>query len=374
MKHIKKLVIFSAFLAFLSFTQSGFAQQGAVIGGYGELHYNDVTSGLPKSQSSGVLDFHRFILYAGYNFNDWITFHSELELEHTLLEHGEGGEIALEQAFVNLRYSPKFGARAGIMLVPVGIVNLTHEPPTFNGVERPNVEKYIIPSTWRESGVGIHGKFQNGLSYQAYLMAGLKASGITGDEGIREARQSALESSTDNIALTGRLDYRVNLNLNTGISYFYSDLQTNAVYGDALDGVHFNLVEAHAIYNKNAFGARGLLVFSGISNADKLNQEFGNNAGKGQFGGYVELSYDVMSFMEPESEQSVDVFGRYESYDTNYSTTLPQHIDRYQHNDYTFGVTYKPTTNVALKADYQFLNTSSDFDVQQFNLGIGYNF
>lgn len=354
-------------------------QQGAVLGGYGELHYNDVTSGKPASQSAGKLDFHRFVLFAGYNFNDWISFHSELELEHTLLEaeDGEavGGEVALEQAYVNLRYRPEFGVRAGVMLVPVGIVNPVHEPPSFNGVERPNVEKYIIPSTWRESGVGVFGKFRNGLSYQAYVMAGLKAGSIEGEEGIRESRQSALESSMDNIALTGRLDYMLNLNLKLGASYYYSNLATDAVYGDALSGAHFQMVEGHVIYTHKAFEARGLFALSSVSEADKLNAQFGNDAAKGQYGGYVELAYDLLSFSAEPTEQRLFAFGRYESYDTNYRTTsaLP-HNDEFQREDYTFGLTYKPAPRVAFKADYQFLNNAADKRVQQFNLGVGYNF
>jgi len=367
------------------FQQSSTAQQtqGATLGGYGELHYNNVTYNANGEQTPGQLDFHRFVLFAGYNFNDWISFRSELEVEHTLLEaedgKAEGGEVALEQAYMDLRFKRQLGLRAGLILVPVGIVNLTHEPPTFNGVERPNVEKYLIPSTWRESGIGIYGSTQSGLSYQAYAMAGLKPNGITGDEGIREARQEGFESSTANLAFSGRLDYQAGLNLKVGASYYVSSLSSEIEDGNAekissLDGALFNLVEGHVLYQKNRFEARGLLVYSGLSKAQNINTEFNNSAGNTQFGGYVELGYNILPFFAPTTEQKLTAFGRYENYDTQFTTSAVFDNPENNRNDYTFGLTYKPASQVAFKADYQFLTSAGSKDIQQLNLGIGYNF
>jgi hypothetical protein len=105
------------------------------IGGYGELHYNKSTKGNGSFNSSGVLDFHRFVIYVGHHFNSWIWFNSEIELEHTFIKGGEDtGELSIEQAFVNLQFHKNAGFRAGIMLVPLGLVNPLHEPPTFHVV------------------------------------------------------------------------------------------------------------------------------------------------------------------------------------------------------------------------------------------------
>lgn len=374
MSCIKKL----SFIIFLSFFlfQNAYSQQnqGATIGGYGELHYNDVTYDANGEQTPGELDFHRFILFAGYDFNDWISFRSELELEHTLVEDDKGGEVALEQAYIDMRFKPAIGMRAGIMLVPVGIVNPTHEPPTFNGVERPNVEKYIIPSTWRESGIGIYGKFRSGLSYEAYAMAGLDASGISGADGIRGGRQKAFESSADNWALTGRLDYRANLNLTFGTSYFFSDLSTNAEFGNAMEGAVIHLIEGHAIYTNGGFQARALGVYSGIPNADDVNNVFGNDIGESQYGGYLEAGYDLLRFANTDTEQQLILFGRGEVYDTQFSTVNVSDNPENERYEYTFGFTYKPASRVALKADYQLLQSAGVKDIHQLNLGVGYNF
>jgi len=367
---VRLLSIFSVvLLAGFSITAAAQQNQGAVIGGYGELHYNDVISDENGPNTPGTLDFHRFILFAGYNFNDWISFRSELELEHTLLEaedsgEAEGGEVALEQAYVDLRVKPTFGVRAGLLLVPVGIINPVHEPPTFHGVERPNVEKYIIPTTWRESGIGIYGNFPSGLSYQLYGMAGLAPNDITGSNGIRGARQNGFESSVGNFAFTGRLDYNVNLNLKVSASYFFSTIDHEVDDGEAikigaLDGATFNMVEGHFQYTKNRLEARGLLVYSSISDAENLNLAFGNDAGSSQVGGYIELAYDILpSLTDQPTEHKLFAFGRFESYDTHASTDVIPNNPENLRNEYTFGFTYKPSSRVAFKADYQFLNSA----------------
>lgn len=363
-------------LLYFFFPQTSYAQlENATLGGYGELHYNDITYNANGEQTPGELDFHRFILFAGYNFNDWISFRSELELEHSLLEAGEeeGGEIALEQAYVDLRFKRALGVRAGIMLVPVGIINPIHEPPTFNGVERPNVERNIIPTTWRESGIGIYGQSENGFSYEAYVMAGLDASGITSG-GIRGARQSAFESSTDNFALTGRLEYQPNLNLKVGTSYFFSDLSTNYVYGDDMKGTTFHLFEGHAIYQNQGFEARLLGVYSLITEVNQLNSTFGNSAGENQYGAYLELAYDLLRLGNLDTEQQLNLFGRGEVYDSQYSTINVIDNPENERYEYTFGFTYKPTAKVAFKADYQLLQSAGIRDIHQLNLGVGYNF
>lgn len=123
---------------------SGEGETRLPVSGYMDAHFNK-NSGEP-----GRADFHRFVLLFGHSFSDRIKFWSELELEHSLVEGGEElGEVALEQAYIDLLIKPWLNVRAGMVLSPVGIVNERHEPPSFNGVERPFVETLIIPTTWR---------------------------------------------------------------------------------------------------------------------------------------------------------------------------------------------------------------------------------
>ena len=156
----------------------------------------------------GRLDFHRFVLLITHRFSDRIRFVSELELEHALVEGlEEAGELELEQAYLDFLLSRRFNVRAGMMLVPVGIINERHEPPVYYGVERPFVDTVIVPTTWFEVGAGVHGEVGRGWRYRAYVMSPLNAREFTAEEGLRGGRQKGSDTNIGRPAVTGRLEY-----------------------------------------------------------------------------------------------------------------------------------------------------------------------
>ena len=122
------------------------AEERLTWGGYGEVHYND-----REGQGGRKIDIHRFVVYLGYRFSEDVTLHSETELEHGFVEDGNG-EIAVEQLYLDFRVGAATHVEAGRMLAPLGIVNQRHEPPTFNGVERPSVERAQRPHPDSDSG------------------------------------------------------------------------------------------------------------------------------------------------------------------------------------------------------------------------------
>ena len=159
------------------------------ISGYMDFHLNK-----PEA-ADGVLDFHRFVLILNHSFSPRLRFVAELELEHAFVEGlEEGGELELEQAYVDFLLTRGFNLRAGMLLVPMGIINERHEPPTFQGVERPFVDTVIIPTTWFNGGAGVHGELGRGFRYRAYVMAPLDALEFSADEGIRNGRQHGTEN------------------------------------------------------------------------------------------------------------------------------------------------------------------------------------
>src|SRR5262245_52366073 len=171
------------------------------ISGYMDFHVNK-TEG-----EDATLDFHRFVLILTHSFSPRLRFVAELELEHAFVEGlEESGEVELEQAYVDFLITRGFNLRAGNLLVPMGIVNERHEPPVFQGVERPFVDTVIIPTTWFENGAGVHGEVGRGFRYRAYVMAPLNALEFTADEGIREGRQQGSQSVVRNVAYTGRVE------------------------------------------------------------------------------------------------------------------------------------------------------------------------
>jgi hypothetical protein len=345
------------------------------IGGYGEVHYNNATG----PDTPGIVNVKRFVIYAGYAFNDRITLRSELELEDTRIEGGEsGGEVALEQAYLDYRFSDAFTMRTGLLLPPIGIINETHEPPSFNGVERPDFDHDVIPTTWRDIGVGAVGQIPgvSGLSYRVFLVNGLKAEGFTAEEGIREGRQEGREASFANPSFTGRMEY-AQAGLKVGGSFWYGG-SANQVPG--LGTGSFDapvlLVSGDARYDTGPFMLRGVVATVEVYDADKINAVYGLGVGRRIAGGYVEGGYNLLSVFAPASSQRLNAFVRYENYDTQAKAapgtpdddTLARRIT-------TFGLSYKPLWNVAFKADYQLRrNKAGAGQNEVLALGVGYQF
>ncbi|HKF41847.1 MAG TPA: hypothetical protein VKG01_01975, partial [Thermoanaerobaculia bacterium] len=167
-----------------------YGKKGVSIGGYGEFLYQDFDKtrqdGEPSDLRSNV-DLLRAVLYFGYKFDDRWVFNSEIEAEHAVTASDKGGEIEVEFAYLDYLFSRHLRARAGLVLIPAGILNEMHEPPTFLGAIRPDVETRLIPSTWRELGAGVYGD-AGAFSYRLYMVNGLNSKGYTA-EGIEEGRQ-----------------------------------------------------------------------------------------------------------------------------------------------------------------------------------------
>ena len=127
--------------------------QGLNIGGYAQIDFNKNLND-DDTHYNSKFDVHRFVTFFGYNFNEKTSFVAEVEMEHVV-------ELYVEQAFLSHRLNDHLTLNSGLMLIPMGIQNLFHEPPTFNGVERTNVDKYIVPTTWREIGIGLTGRINS---------------------------------------------------------------------------------------------------------------------------------------------------------------------------------------------------------------------
>lgn len=366
--HLFTIGALVALLALASAPVSAQEEEQTTIGGYGELHYNE-----PDGSARGQLDFHRFVLFLSHTFSDRVSFHSELELEHTRIEAGEddGGELALEQAYLDWRFAEVTGLRAGIVLIPMGIINERHEPATFNGVERPNVDRNIIPTTWREAGIGAYGRFSDALAWQAYLVAGLKAEGFSGSGGVRGGRQSGFRSDPSNPSLAGRIDYLAGAGLSFGGSVFAGNTTSD---DSAMGGGRLLLFSGDAEFSTGNFTARAVGAYGSIGDADDINAAYGNGVADNFYGYYGEGAYDIMPHIDPTSGTSLILFARYEKYNTQSSVTGFTANPAYDRDEVTVGATLKPTFNTAFKVDYQFLNNGADVNTGMFNLGIGYQF
>ena len=184
------------------------------LGGYGEFHAT-------RKDGNSYGDYHRVVMYAGYQFNDWIRLNSEIELEHSKAgDKGKGqGYVLLEQFNVDLQVADTTAIRLGRSLAPLGIVGPRHEPPLFFGVERPNLEKYILPSTWSIDGVGLVGDLSENISYEIYAVGGLDGSAFNETEGIRGGREAEY-AGLEKPSITGRIDSYAIENLRFGGAFY----------------------------------------------------------------------------------------------------------------------------------------------------------
>ncbi len=322
------------------------------VSGYGELHYSQISA---DAGDIDEIDFHRFVLFFGHEFSDSVRFFSEFELEHSLAGDGKPGEVELEQAYVEFGLNDNLYAKTGLFLVPVGILNETHEPPTFYGVERNDVENIIVPSTWWEAGAGLRGNLSGGLSWDAALHSGLAMPTAGGSAfRVRSGRQKVAEAIASDLAATFRLKYTGIPGLELAASYQYQS-DPSQVAGDGLDSGQ--LFTAHAIYQRERFGLRALY---GAWNFDGAAVEAAD--ADSQSGWYIEPSFRLTD--------KWGVYARYEDLDA------ARQQDQFTQSQ--FGVNYWPTDGVVLKMDFRSRDfalpalSASDFDA--IDLGFGYNF
>jgi hypothetical protein len=328
---------------------------GTAIGGYGELTLNAPSNG------PAIVDLRRLVLFVGHNFTDHIRFYSELEVEHAIASSGDEGEFEVEQAYLDGLFGRRLNLRAGLMIMPVGIINVYHEPPTFNGVDRPDVDVLVIPSTWREPGFGIFGELATGFTYQLYLVNGFNANGFRADTGIADGHQEAQLAAARDFGGVLRLGLEPRLGTALGFSA-YAASSGNSLRS-SVGGVPVGLLEADARTRIRGFTARAEFAVMFIGDAAALNQAL--QAGSVEqmaavpvasrlSGGYLEAGYDLLRFLAPTTEQDLTLFGRFDH--ANTQSRVPAGFTanpRFNRYTYTVGLVYRPIPQIGLKGDYR---------------------
>ncbi len=330
--------------------------QSTTLGGYAELHYNNLDNNLDGGADKDQIDLHRFVLFLGHEFSEKTRFYSEFEVEHALVEGGEdSGEVEIEQAYIEHDFGGSQRMKAGLFLMPVGILNETHEPDTFYGTERNSVEARIIPTTWWEGGLALSGELAPGLSYDAAVTSGLFLDPEEGEWSIRSGRQKVAEAQASDFAYTARLKYTGIAGLEIAGTLQY---QEDLYQGELDDSVDAILYEAHVAYQSGPFGLRAL--YAGWDIDDGIEQ-FKAGASE-QEGWYVEPSWRVM--------EKLGLFARYSEWDNQAAGGGDT-----DYAQWDVGLNYWLEENVVFKFDYQVQEApdgSSEYD--GFNLGVGWSF
>jgi hypothetical protein len=349
----------------------GAAPRTGPLSGYMDFHFNNIQDEDP------ILDFHRFVLLFSHSFTDRIRFIGELELEHALVEGlEEAGELELEQAYIDFLITRAFNLRAGMLLTPMGIINERHEPPVFNGVERPFVDTVIVPTTWFDTGAGIHGELGHRVRYRAYVMAPLDALEFSADEGIRGGLQKGSRSNIRHPAFAARAEYVGTPGLTAGASVWAG----RSSFAVPRLGPSVRIGEADARYQRGRLELRGQFAHVTITDAARLNDAVERlvgvspNVARALRGFYGEAAYRLWDAGAPKD---LVAFVRYENFDTQFRMPAGfTPLEEFDRDAWVMGVTYYPDPDVAVKADYIVQRNRSDLvrAPNSFNAGLGWWF
>lgn len=345
-----------------------------VLSGYGEIKYNRPT----KSAKDAQLDVGRVVLGVEHRFNDDTKFVGEFEWEHAISSATDRGEAAIEQAYIEHRLRPNLALKAGLFLVPAGLLNENHEPSAFYGVERNFVETSIIPTTWREAGVQFVGTTDNGITWNAGLSTGFDLG--KWDSKASEGKASPLASThqegqfakAKDLSVFGAVNWRGIPGLQVGGSFFTG----GAGHGQLIvASPRITVFDVHARWTPGKWDLAALYAKGTISDTARLNVPLAGDPTPipAVFdGGYVQAAYHVWR----QGDYQLTPFARFERFNTAkayaaFPTGLGRAADPYERVA-TVGANFQIAPGVVIKGDYQTFAVNKN--ANRLNLGVGYSF
>jgi len=352
-------------------------ERGVSIGGYGEMAYANFDStdegGVPSGETD-VFDFLRAVVYVGYKFNDRFLFNSELEFEHA--STSEEGSVSVEFAYIDYLWRDQINVRGGLLLLPMGFINEMHEPTTFLGVSRPESERRIIPTTWRENGAGIFGEL-GPFDYRTYIVNGLDASEFS-VSGLRGGRQKGSKAKAEDFAWVGRIDYAGTPGLLAGASGYFGNSGQGLTddQGSTID-VGTSIIEGHVEWRWQGLELRLLGTRAELDDVAELNQDLNlpvnESVGEAMIGAYLQVGYDVLRWAKGTSK--LIPFVRWETLNTQDEVAEGYVANpAYDQQIVTAGVSYLPIEQLVIKLDYVDSNNEAKTGVNRIELGLGYVF
>lgn len=365
--------------------------------------YENIQDNSPEERAR--TDLERVVLELRYQFNDIFSFVTEIEFEHggtgsavefEREETGEfeseierGGDVEVEEAYLQAAFHPAFNLRIGEIVVPFGMINTHHKPGDYFTQERSLAETALFPSTWHATGISVLGALGR-LSYQAQVITALDSSGFSGPGFVSGGTQGPLEfDNAGDLAFVLRSDYAFPFGATLGAAFYVGGSAGNRPRRNLASDALVTLYEAHLRFERGPWILRGQYTFGQVNNSDEVsraNQTFFNGSvlgisrtavGHRAKSGFIEAGYDILPLFKLSSYGRFDVFGRYETYDTQSSTEGNiVKTQRYDRAARTFGVNYKPLPAIVFKAEYSYRTDEGSIgnDQDVYGLGIGVQF
>ncbi len=347
-----------------------------VVTGYGEINYNRPS----KNASAAQADVRRAVIGITHRFDEKTKMVAEFEWEHAVTSADDKGESEVEQLYVERQFDNGLRAKAGLFLIPVGLLNANHEPTAYYGVERNGVETAIIPSTWREIGVGLSGEFGDGFGWDAGLTTGFDiskwdaASGDGRESPLGSIHQEGQLAKSRDLSVHGALNWRGVPGLLLGGSVFTGNAGHKTAEFAAPDA-RITLFDLHGRYTPGHWDLSALYARGQISNVDALNLTFAGQPTPvpASFAGwYTQAAYQLYK----SGDYTLSPFARYEQYNTAKSySSVPAGLGAPAVADekvITVGANLRIGEGVVLKADYQQYREDKTRD--RLNLGVGFSY
>lgn len=260
----------------------------AYVGGYSELEYHSFQNGILGIPEGFRMS--RTNLFIFTELGDTLRFGAEIEFE-TEFEGGDPSsdiEVALEMAFVDWTLANELVFRGGVILPPLGHINVNHDGPVRDLTERPLVSTFVIPTTLSDAGVGLHGQIPANESlsfrYETYVVNGFNLLDANGNLSVplteielllREESDSIGGDRNDSVATTGRVSARAWQSLELGASWHVGE------YDERADNL-LTIVAADLSANVGRFSFEGE-----FANADFERDAFARSSGvPDRFWGY----------------------------------------------------------------------------------------
>jgi hypothetical protein len=386
------------------------------IGGYGEavmqrMLYSDhpsryTTPAKYASETHGRVDLPHVVFYLGYDFGRGWKMATEIEFEHSgtgstyerekveaaeyETEIEKGGEVAIEQFWIEKTFAPYANLRMGHIIVPVGLTNQHHMPVEFFSVLRPEEESAMLPCTWHETGVSFWGR-AGAWRYEALFIAGLDAERFSDAGWIADGSTSPYEFKIAN-AYAGalRLDNYSVKGLRWGLSGYYGYSAANSLSHKSyaarnVKGI-VSIGSLDAVYDDHHVLARANFIYGNLGGSYDIsivNKRLPSaspspktDVASDAMSWYVEAGYDVLSLFSRRSsrEAKLYAYAHYGFYDSMYRTAekIPDKA-WCARTILRGGLNYFPLKEVVIKAEYSFGKLAAPYNNEPaISLGIGY--
>jgi len=351
-----KNIFINTLIALIIFTVSSNAQN-VDFGTYGEINFQQEL--VDTADTKGDLNINRLFLTMKSQLNQKLKFSAALELN-------DNNNFSVEHAYFDYKIAEKVNWRTGLVLVPMGKLNVDHISTTYFGATRFALDTYIVPTTWNAYGTGITANLIDAnLRYQAYIVNGLNDIGLNGFDGIRNGIQGGANAEFSNPNFTAKLDYYGFDNINFGISAYTGSTNNNTISNNdsLISNLSVGMLGLDAQYKENNLFLNGQLIYSELNGANNYNLVTGSDLGTKMLGYYLNVGYEY----ELANGEYLIPFVTFERYATHYKVgDFGSVNDAYNRNLTTIGVSYKASENVVYKLDYQMFKNDASLNEQNF--------